>query len=314
MKRALIFGVGGQDGSYLAELLLSKGYEVHGTVRRSSYDNIARVAHVRDRLTLHRCELTDAGSIHAAIYHSRADEIYNMADQDEVGWSKDTPGYSVGVTYGGPAVILEFLRHSSWANHAKFFQPISSTVFGPTAAPQDESTPLNPGSPYACAKAAAWLLCKHYRREHGVFVSCGVFFNHDSPRRGPGYLLQQIARQAVAVARGERNRVELTGPDSYVDVGWAPDYVDAAWRTLQQDAPDDYVIGTECALKVSEHCRTALMHLGLNGYRYELADVTVPSKWSRSKPRLAYHRLDWTPSCVGGNVVTRLVNHLKGGT
>lgn len=262
MKRALILGVGGMDGSHLADLLLERGYEVHGLARRSSYDNLARIAHVRDRVMVHRGDLADAASVERALRLSGAledgpseVEVYNMADQDEVGWSNDVPGYSVSVTYGGPANVLSVMQF--YGSKARFFQPISSTVFGDSPAPQSDDTPLAPRSPYACAKAAAWLLCKHYRREHGVFVSCGVLFNHTSPRQKGTYLLPTIARQAVEVACGKRDRIELTGPDVLMDVGWAPDYVGAAWEMLQKPEPTDSVIGTGWACRISELCAVA---------------------------------------------------------
>jgi GDPmannose 4,6-dehydratase len=318
-KRALIFGIAGQDGSYLAELLLDKGYEVHGTHRRSSYDNLARLTpEVRARVTLHRCELTDAAGVVRTLETVDADEVYNLADQDEVSWSRDTPGYSVAVTYGAPATVLEWLRANRYDSDGpggrsgpRFFQPVSSTMFGPTAAPQNESTPLNPGSPYACAKAAAFLLCRHYRREHDVYVSCGIMFNHDSPRRGPDYLLQRIARQAVAVARGERERIELTGPDALVDVGWAPDYVDAAWRTLQRDAANDYVIGTGCSVKISGLCRIALRTVGCDTDRYRLADESTSNTANVARPDKAREKLNWSASFIAEGAVATLVRHFK---
>lgn len=311
MKRALIFGVGGMDGSHLANLLLEKGYSVHGTHRRSSCDNLGRVAHCRDRLTLHRCELTDHASVDNALVEAMPDEVYNMADQDEVGWSKDTPLYSAQVTYGGPATILELLRGRGPT--VRFFQPISSTVFGPTAGPQDEGTPLAPRSPYACAKAAAWLLCKHYRREHGVYVSCGVFFNHTSERQPGHYLLPKIARQAVQVARGERDRIELDGPDTAVDVGYAPDYVGVAWRTLQQDAPDDYAVGTGAGVRVSDLCRQALELAGARADRFALHDRTCPDAGNVAATARAANRLGRRGDCYSARwVLAKLVDHYKG--
>lgn len=248
-KRALVFGAGGQDGSYLAELLLSGGYEVHGTHRRSSVDNLMRVRHLlpNPRLILYRSDLTDVASTQYVLRKVRPHEVYNTADQDHVGWSESCPGYSVAVTAGGVQTILDTMRDPH-LSESRFFQPISATVFGGNApAPQTVDTPLNPDSPYACAKAHAWHLCRYYRRKYGMFVSCGVFYNHDSPRRGPDYLLQKIAR-------GERLTGDLSMP---VDVGYAPEYVLAAWRMLQHPEPLDLLIGTGRPYRIKDLVRLA---------------------------------------------------------
>ena len=312
MKRALIFGIGGQDGSYLADLLLEKGYEVHGLARRSSYDNLARIAHVRDRVTIHRGDLTDIWSVSMAVLSAFSNtalegEVYNMADQDEVGWSKDVPSESVRTTYGGCANVLHVLKGTG----LRFFQPLSSTMFGLTDEPQDESTPLNPGSPYACAKAAAWHLCKHYRKDHGVWVACGIMFGHDSPRRGPQYLLQKIARQAVEVARGKRDRIELDGgPNAMVDIGWAPYYVDAAWRMLQWDEPDDYCVGTGRGFHIEDLCEKALLEAETNTLSYQLKDTSLPKVKSICNASKANTDLGWVAWDVSAmTVVRRLVRH-----
>lgn len=234
----MILGVGGQDGSYLAELLLQQGYEVHGTVRRSSVDNLGRVRHLTTRLhrntfVLHEADLTDFYSVLAACDAAGAHEVYNMADQDHVRWSRSTPRYSLDVTAGG---CLNVIQASYNVNRdVRIFQPISSTVFGgaPTVTPQTVDTPLYPQSPYACAKACAWHMCRSVRRG-GTWVACGVFYNHDSERRGPDYLLQRIAR-------GEGLAGNL---DTVVDVGYAPEYVEAAWKMLQHPEPLDLLIGT----------------------------------------------------------------------
>ncbi len=307
MKRALILGVGGMDGSHLADLLLEKNYEVHGLARRSSVDNLARVAYVRDRVTVHRGDLADATSVYRALLASSPWEIYNMADQDDVGWSADAPLYSWQVTCGGPATILEYMRQHE-KDGARFFQPISSTVFGDTPAPQSEDSPLAPKSPYACAKAAAWLLCKHYRREHGVFVSCGVFFNHTSPRQKETYLLPTIARQAVEVARGTRERIELTGPDVLLDVGRAKEYVAAAWKVLQQYRPDDFCIGTGRPYRVSDYCRVALRKAGVSADRFFLTNADSPAhRHSAVVERV--RTLEWWANYDGCGAVGELVDY-----
>ena len=264
VKRALILGIGGQDGSYLAELLLAKGYEVHGLVRRSSVDNLWRIAGIRDRVTLHQGDLLDTMSLHNAIGQAHPHEIYNEADQDHVGFSREAALYSTAVTFGGVANLLEVLLSCvDWAGQMKVFQPLSSTMFGMAPPPQDENTPLAPASPYACAKAGAWMLCKHYRREHGLDVRCGIMFNHDSPRRGPGYLLGEIVNQALAVRDGKRKMIELRNLDLRVDIGHARDFMEGAWQIMQLDKPDDYVLATGKGWTIRELAERALIYVGM---------------------------------------------------
>lgn len=282
-KRALIFGIGGQDGSYLAELLLDKGYEVHGTARRSSVDNLVRLtSDVWKRVTVHRCDLTDHLSVHRVLTSHIWQEVYNMADQDHVGWSADTPAYSAAVTYGGPAAILESLRGVSELIRPRFFQPVSATMYGPGQHYYDDNR-LLPASPYACAKAGTFLLCQHYRREYGLYVSCGIMYNHDSPRRGPDYLLQKIVRY-VRDRRDLSNdlqtidsgsKLTLYNIDDLVDVGYAREYVDAAWRMLQQHKPDDYPIATCRPASIRDVCHAAFEAAGMLLCRY-LAHIDRP--------------------------------------
>lgn len=246
-KRALILGVGGQDGSYLAEFLLKTGYEVHGMVHRSSVDNLVRIRHLLDipapGLTIHRGDLTDPVSMGRVLWEVAPDEIYNFADQDNVDWSYRVPAYNYDVTFAAVGRLLEQVR-DGWGKRApevRIFQPISATIFGAAEPPQNELTPLAPASPYACAKAAALLLCQHYRREYGMYVSTAIYFNHDSPRRGEDYLLHRIA---AAARRGDRE-FACWNPEQRVDIGFAGEYAEAAWQVLQLDAPsDDYCIGT----------------------------------------------------------------------
>ena len=277
-KRALIFGVGGMDGSHCADLLLEKNYEVHGLYRRSSYDNLARVAHCRDRLKLHAGDMTDFDSVLAALMESRAEEAYNFADQDDVRFSHKVPLAQLAVTAGGCANVLRAAQiikgaASTHAPPIRVFQPLSATMFGDATPPQNERTPFAPASPYACAKVAAYHLCQHYRREYGLWVGTAIFFNHDSPRRGPGYLLQRIAR-------GERPDGDLS---AVVDIGYAPEYVEAAWRILQHDKPDDFVIGTGIGYRIQNLCegvsRQTQATLGL------IADATKAHRTLGWKPR-----------------------------
>ena len=240
MKRALVIGCGGQDGSYLCDILLEKHYCVHGLYRRSSVDNLTRVAHCRDRVTLHAGDVTDANSLAVAFHESKPDEVYHVADQDEVGHSFAAPSVAVNVTYGGTVNVLEAVRRC--CPSARVFVPSSATVFGDAPPPQTESTPFAPKSPYACAKAAAYYAARMYREHYRLHVCCGVMFNHDSPRRGGGYLLQRIARGQPLW--GDTNAT--------VDIGYAREYMEAAWRMLQLDTPDDFVIGTGRGYRIAD--------------------------------------------------------------
>lgn len=311
-KRALIFGVGGQDGSYLAELLREQGYVVYGTHRRSSVDNLTRLAPalLRDpNFVLQRADLNDPSSVERIIstkvrnrtgHTAYWDEVYNLADQDHVGWSESLPAYSASVTYGGAASILSAVwKHCP---NAKVFQPVSSTVFGPREGPCDELTPLDPRTPYACAKAGAWLLAKAYRAM-GIYVSCGIMFNHDSPRRGPDYLLQRICRQAKADKAAvndpqtcmSNKTLQLYDVEMKVDIGYAREYVWAMWRMLQLLGPDDFVIGSDRAHTIADITSAAYGAAGLSWRQFvdtytsknkPLASPTANS----SKARIAF---DW---------------------
>ena len=240
-KTALISGIGGQDGSYLADILLAKGYEVHGLVRHSSCDNLWRLKHIKDKLNLHRGDVTDMRSVMGTVATVNPDELYHMADQDNVGWSFSVPGVQIDVTYGGVQNVLESVLQVK--KECKVFIPVSATMFGNAPPPQNEDTPLDPRSPYACAKAAAYHLARHYRRDHSMFVTCGIMYNHDSPRRGPDYLLQKICRAAKLA---DINDPLIMGNlDLKVDIGYSPDYMDTAYKILQLDEPDDFVVSTE---------------------------------------------------------------------
>lgn len=241
--RCLIVGVGGQDGSYLADLLLAEGHEVIGTHRRASVDNLTRVAHCRDRIRLHRADLTDPASVDRVLW-SRPDEIYWMADQDHVDWSFACPAQSADVTYGSVVRMLESVRNigrygNPWS--PRILIPISATVFGDAPPPQSIRTPLNPLSPYAVSKAAAWMAARYYRQVWGMKTVCPVLFNHDSPRRTNDYLLGTVCKAALSM-NGDRRKVVLPftkeALDKVVDIGHARDYCEAMIRLLRIDEPE----------------------------------------------------------------------------
>lgn len=239
-KRALVLGCGGQDGSFLCDILLEKGYCVHGLYRRSSVDNLTRIAHCRDRVTLHAGDVTDPNSLAVVMSAVNPHEVYHVADQDEVGHSFAAPSVAVDVTYGGTVNVLEAVRRC--CPSARVFIPSSATVFGDAPPPQAESTPFAPQSPYACAKAAAYYAARMYREHYGLHVCCGIMFNHDSPGRGGGYLLQRIARGQPLW--GDQEAV--------VDIGYAYEYMKAVWRMMQLDKPDDFVLGTGKGYRIKD--------------------------------------------------------------
>lgn len=262
--RALILGIAGQDGSYLADLLVECGHEVHGIYRRSSTDNLARIKHLMDRVVLHRADITDDVSIANVLCEIGPNCIYNEADQDHVGWSCSTPRLSMDVTAGAVASLLESIGR--YCPEAKVFQPISSTIFGNTPPPQNEHSPLDPRSPYAVAKAAALHLCRYYREVRDLFVSTAIFYNHDSPRRCTrGYLLHDICNGAIAVSRGEQERLLLGCLDMRVDIGYSLEFMQAAIRILSLSAADDFVIGTGNGATIRELAFYALDKLGVDG-------------------------------------------------
>src|SRR3989338_7879951 len=253
MKKALITGVTGQDGSYLAELLLEKEYEVHGVMRRASTFNTARIEHLYQdphvegvRFFLHYGDLADANTIRKLIYNIRPDEIYNLGAQSHVRVSFDIPEYTANITGLGTLRILEAMKdyeHETGAK-VKLYQASSSELFGDAPPPQNESTPFSPRSPYGIAKLFSYHTAKNYREAHGIFAVNGILFNHESPRRGETFVTRKITRGIADIVAGKTDKIYLGNLDAKRDWGYAPEYVDAMWRMLQQPEPEDFVIGT----------------------------------------------------------------------
>lgn len=271
-KRALILGVGGQDGSYLAERLLELDYDVFGLYRRSSVDNLWRIRHLLEstsKLTmLYKGDLLDQHSIREALVDCAPDEIYNLADQDDEGWSYSVPEYNLAVTVGAVGSLLEMVlglvrQGGVLPPSVRVLQPVSAKMFGDAAPPQNERTTLNPMSPYACAKAHAYHLAGYYREVHGLFVSTAILYNHDSPRRGPGYLLQTICRRAVDVAAGRAKNLAIGDPDAIVDIGYAGDYVEGMRLILNYHTPDDFIIASGQSVSVRSLAMEALRVAGI---------------------------------------------------
>lgn len=249
-KRALIIGITGQDGSYLTEFLLEKGYEVHGMIRRSSSFNTERLEsvyqdpHIDNRnLILHYGDLADSHSINSIINKSKPDEIYNLGAQSHVRVSFDIPEYTADIDALGTLRILDVMREQDYP--IKFYQAGSSEMYGKVLeTPQRETTPFNPQSPYACAKVFSHLICNNYRESYGMFICNGILFNHESPRRGKTFVTKKVVEGLVDIKLGKKEKIFLGNLDAKRDWGYAQDYVRAMWMMLQQDRPDDYVVAT----------------------------------------------------------------------
>lgn len=244
-KTALITGITGQDGSYLAEFLLEKGYEVHGIHRRSSISNMGRIEHLLDKITLHDGDLTDSSSLIRIINLVKPDEIYNLAAQSHVQVSFDVPEYSGDVDALGTLRVLEAVRILGLTEKTKIYQASTSELYGKVEeVPQSETTPFHPYSPYAVAKQYAFWMTKEYREAYGMFACNGILFNHESERRGENFVTRKITLAAGRIAEGLQDHLELGNMDSLRDWGYAKDYVECMWLILQQDKPDDFVIAT----------------------------------------------------------------------
>jgi GDPmannose 4,6-dehydratase len=268
MRRALITGITGQDGSYLTELLLEKGYEVHGLIRRSSTFNTDRIDHIYQdqhvpeiRLFLHYGDLSVSGQMADLIYNIQPDEIYHLGAQSHVRVSFDIPEYTGDVTGLGTVRLLEAIRKTGVKT--KFYQASSSEMFGSAPAPQNEDTPFEPQSPYAAAKVYAYWLAKNYREGYHLFASNGILFNHESPRRGETFLTRKVTRAVARIRYGFEERLYLGNLDAKRDWGYAPDYVEGMWRILQHEDPEDFVLATGESHSVREFCELAFLEAGI---------------------------------------------------
>jgi GDPmannose 4,6-dehydratase len=269
MKRALITGVSGQDGSYLAELLLTKGYQVHGLIRRSSSFNTERLDQVYQdphesdaRLFLHYGDLNDGVSLVTLLHKVQPDEVYNLGAQSHVRVSFDQPVFTGDVTGLGAIRLLEAIRASEI--DTRIYQASSSEMFGAAPPPQDESTPFHPRSPYGAAKVYAYWATRNYREAYGLFAVNGILFNHESPRRGETFVTRKITRAVARIKAGLQSELFMGNLDAVRDWGYAPEYVDAMWRMLQTDEPNDYVVATGSAYSVRDFLVTAFELAGLD--------------------------------------------------
>ena len=265
MSVALITGITGQDGSYLAELLLEKGYEVHGIVRRSSLINTHRIDHIYDRLTLHYGDLTDATNIIGVIKKVEPDEIYNLGAQSHVKVSFETPEYTGNTDGLGTLRVLEAVRLLGMEDKVRIYQASTSELYGLVQeTPQKETTPFYPRSPYGVAKLYGYWIVKNYRESYGLHASSGILFNHESPRRGETFVTRKITRGLSRISTGEQNVLSLGNLDARRDWGHARDFVEAMWLMLQQDEPDDYVIATGVQYSVRDFVNEAAPYFGMN--------------------------------------------------
>ncbi len=269
MKRALITGITGQDGSYLAEFLLSKSYEVHGLIRRASTFNTGRIDHIYSdphteaaRLFLHYGDLSDAGQLTDLIYNVKPDEIYHLGAQSHVRVSFDTPEYTGDITGIGTTRLLEAIRRSGIKT--RYYQASSSELFGASPPPQNEATPFYPRSPYAAAKIYAYWITVNYREGYNLFACNGILFNHESPRRGETFVTRKVTRALANILSGKQKKLYLGNIDSKRDWGFAPEYIEMMWLMLQQDEPDDYVVGTGESHSVREMVEVAFRYAGVD--------------------------------------------------
>ena len=309
MKKALISGVTGQDGSYLAELLLEKNYEVHGIVRRSSSFNTGRINHIFSKLHIHHADLGDGTSLKKVVDTVEPDEVYNLGAMSQVRTSFEIPEYTFDITGLGTLRFLEALRGS----HAKFYQASSSELYGKVQdVPQTEETPFYPRSPYGIAKLASFWTTINYRESYGVHASNGILFNHESPRRGETFVTRKITMALARIRYGMQQELVLGNLDARRDWGYAKEYVECMWRMLQQDEPGDYVVATGETHTVREFMETAFEYAHLDWKKY----VRIDTRYFRpaevdlllGNPAKAKHVLGWQPKTTFSQLVEMMVD------
>ncbi|HLQ61599.1 MAG TPA: GDP-mannose 4,6-dehydratase [Candidatus Acidoferrales bacterium] len=319
-RRALITGITGQDGSYLAELLLEKGYQVHGMVRRTSSLNRSRIDHLshahpshseESRFLLHYGDMTDSGGLNRLVKTIRPDEIYNLAAQSHVQVSFDQPEYTADADGLGAVRLLEAIRTSGL--QTRFYQASTSEMFGSAPPPQNELSPFRPRSPYACAKLFAHWTAVNFREAHGLFACGGILFNHESPRRGENFVSRKVTRGVAAILAGKQAKLRLGNLDARRDWGHARDYVQAMWLMLQQPEPDDYVIGTGVSRSVRELVESAFGMVGLTAGEYVEVDPAYVRPTDvgelRGDASKAARELGWRPSTSFEEMIREMLEH-----
>jgi GDPmannose 4,6-dehydratase len=310
-KRALITGITGQDGSYLAELLLEKGYEVHGTVRRSSVEKFERISHIRDRIALHQMDLLDQLSIITVLEEVEPREVYNLAAQSFVPTSWNQPLLTGEFTALGVTRMLEGIRTVN--PDIRFYQASSSEMFGKVRqSPQNEETPFYPRSPYGVAKVYGHFITVNYRESYDLYAASGILFNHESPRRGREFVTRKVTTAVAAIKLGRQKVLRLGNLDARRDWGYAGDYVDAMWRMLQQDEAEDYVIGTGVMHSVRDLVELAFGHVDLDWQAYVMEDPALlrPAEVEHlcADASKAKERLDWQPEVPFEALVRMMVD------
>ncbi len=317
-KKALITGITGQDGSYLAELLLSKGYEVHGIVRRTAghYRGFLEGVYAKpdfnpERLSLHHGDLGDAGSLRRLLEKIQPDEVYNLGAQSDVRISFDIPGYTADITATGVARLLEAIHEGKLK--ARFYQASSSEMFGKVReTPQTELTPFHPRSPYACAKVYAYWIAVNYRESYGMHASNGILFNHESPRRGENFVTRKITRAIARIQAGQQDKLFMGNLDAKRDWGYAREYVEAMWLMLQQPEPDDYVIATGETHSVREFLELAFDRAGLDWKKHVEIDPRFyrPAEVDQlvGNAEKARKKLNWSPRTKFADLVCLMVD------
>lgn len=322
MRRALVTGITGQDGSFLAELLLAKGYEVHGVVRRASTFNTHRIDHLYvdpheedARLFLHYGDLSEGGSIRHILDRVQPDEVYNLAAQSHVRVSFDQPEYTADIVALGTIRLLEAVREyqQRTGKQVRVYQAGSSEMFGASPPPQSETTPFRPRSPYAAAKVHAYWAAVNYREAYGMFICNGILFNHESERRGETFVTRKITRAATRIKLGLQDVLYLGNLEAKRDWGYAPDYVEAMWLMLQQEQPDDYVVATGEMHSVKEFVERVFDRLGLDWRKY----VRIDPRYFRptevealcGDATKARTKLGWRPKTGFEELIDRMVQH-----
>jgi GDPmannose 4,6-dehydratase len=316
-RRAIITGITGQDGSYLAELLLSKGYEVHGFIRRSSSFNTARIDHIYEdphekvqRLFLHFADLSDGSRLVTLLNEIQPDEVYNLAAQSHVRVSFDEPEYTGETTGLGTVRLLEAIRSAGVA--PRFYQASSSEMFGAAPPPQNEQTPFHPRSPYGIAKVYSHWITRNYREAYGLFACNGILFNHESPRRGGTFVTRKITRAVARIATGKQTELFMGNLDSIRDWGYAPEFVEGMWRMLQHDEPGDYVLATNTAYTVRDFLRFSFQHAGLDWEKYVRFDERYlrPTEVDAlvGDPTKAMQILGWKPNVFAPRLAQIMVD------
>jgi len=317
-RTALITGITGQDGSYLAELLLDKGYEVHGVVRRSSTMNRGRIDHLQhsnpthaegSRFVLHYGDMTDSGGLNRLVKTVRPDEVYNLAAQSHVQISFDQPAYTGDTDGVGTTRLLEAIR--TLGLPVRFYQASTSEMFGLSAPPQSETTPFRPRSPYAIAKLYAHWMTVNYREAHHIYACSGILFNHESPRRGENFVMRKVTRGVAQILAGKLDKLRMGNLEAKRDWGHARDYVQAMWLMLQQDEPDDYVIATSTTRSVREFVEAAFGLVGLDWQKYVQVDNAymrpADVEELRGDPSKATAKLGWAPTITFDELVHEML-------